>query len=123
MIGKLQTSRRFVSSSNMYLDVAVGVTVREDVHPLVPHLLDQVLQFHRHVDDPLDRRLVAAGELDQGHQARLQRKLRLDQSQLSIVTALDQSQLSILTTALDQSQLSIAAALDQSQLSITTALE
>ena len=114
MIGKLQTSRRFVSSSNMYLYVAVGVTVREDVHPLVPHLLDQVLQLHRHVDDPLHWRLVAAGELDQGHQARLQRKLRLDQSQLSIVTALDQSQLSILTTALDQSQLSIVTALDQS---------
>ena len=79
----------------------------------MPHLLDQVLQLHRHVDDPLHWRLVAAGELDQGHQARLQRKLRLDQSQLSITAALDRSQLSIVT-ALDQSQLSIVTALDQS---------
>ena len=101
MIVKLRTSRRFVSSSNIYLDVAVRVAVREDVHPLVSHLLDQVLQLHRHVDDPLDWRLVAAGELHQGHQAGLQRELRLDQSQLSIATALDQSQLSI-ATALDQ---------------------
>ena len=45
---------------------------------LLPHLLDEVLELHGDVYDPLDRGLVAAGELDQGHQPRLQRELGLD---------------------------------------------
>ena len=47
---------------------------------LLPHLLDEVLKLHGDVYDPLDRGLVAAGELDQGHQPRLQRELGLDRS-------------------------------------------
>ena len=45
---------------------------------LLPHLFDEVLKLHGDVYDPLDRGLVAAGELDQGHQPRLQRELGLD---------------------------------------------
>ena len=59
------------------LNVAVTVTVREDIHSLVTHLLDQVLQLHRNVYDPLDGRLVSTGELNHGHQARLYGKLGL----------------------------------------------
>ena len=60
------------------LYVAVGVTVREDVNTLLPHLLDEVLELHGDIYDALDRGLVAAGELDQGHQPRLQRELGLN---------------------------------------------
>ena len=45
---------------------------------MLPHLLDEVLELHGDVYDPLYRGLVAAGELDQGHQPRLQRELGLD---------------------------------------------
>ena len=45
---------------------------------MLPHLFDEVLKLHGDVYDPLDRGLVAAGELDQGHQPRLQRELSLD---------------------------------------------
>ena len=48
------------------------------VFTLLPHLLDEVLELHGDVYDPLDWGLVAAGELDQGHQPRLQRELGLD---------------------------------------------
>ena len=58
--------------------VAVRVTVGEDVHSLVSHLLDQVLQFHGNVDDSLHWRFVAAGELDERHQAWLQGELCLN---------------------------------------------
>ena len=62
------------------LNVAMAVTVGEDVHPLLPHLLDQVLQLHRVVDDALHGRLVPAAELDEGDQAWFDCKLCLQKS-------------------------------------------
>ena len=50
----------------------------ECISTLLPHLLDEVLELHGDIYDALDRGLVAAGELDQGHQPRLQRELGLD---------------------------------------------
>ena len=41
-------------------------------------LLDEVLELHGDIYDALDWGLVAAGELDQGHQPGLQRELGLD---------------------------------------------
>ena len=45
---------------------------------MLPHLLDEVLELHGDIYDALDWGLVTAGELDQGHQPRLQRELGLD---------------------------------------------
>ena len=39
--------------------------------------LDEVFELHGHIDDAAHRRLVAARELDQGHQAGLDTKLSL----------------------------------------------
>ena len=56
------------------------VTIWKDVNTLVSHFLDQVLEFHWNINDPLDRRFVATGELDQGDQTWLQSKLSLNSS-------------------------------------------
>ncbi len=56
------------------------IVVWKDVHPLYPHLLDQVLEHHGLVLYSPDRRLAACAELDEGDDALADLELGLHRS-------------------------------------------